>query len=375
MSGHTASFSRTDSQMMARAIQLAKVGKYTTTPNPNVGCVICNSKGDVIGEGSHLKAGLAHAEINALKQAGGLAQDATVYVTLEPCSHYGKTPPCSDALIAAGVHRVVVAMEDPNPKVSGNGIAKLREAGIQVDIGLMQSEAGKLNPGFIKRHSTGMPFVQVKLAMSLDGKTALGNGVSKWITGAEARRDVQAHRAASCAILSGSGTVLSDDPSLNVRKAELPSWLEQLLTGELRQPKRFILDGKNQLQPGLKVLQPNQPAQVLNLSHNPGLPTHIGQTQVAAIDGKIDLNAALRVIAGHQVNQVWVEAGAKLAGALVNAKLVDELILYVAPKLMGDSAMDLLSLPAILAMEDVPKLQWQEITQVGNDLKLVCRFN
>jgi diaminohydroxyphosphoribosylaminopyrimidine deaminase/5-amino-6-(5-phosphoribosylamino)uracil reductase len=249
-------FSKTDHQMMALAIQLAKRGQYTTPPNPNVGCVITNQQDQIIGEGWHKKAGTPHAEVHALEQAGSHAKGATAYVTLEPCSHYGRTPPCADSLIAAGVTRVVAAMVDPNPVVSGNGLAKLKKAGIKTEQGLLQSQAEQLNRGFIKRMRAGKPWITVKLAASLDGKTALGNGLSQWITGPQARQDVQRHRARSCAILSGSGTVSADNPMLNVRYSELNLPNDVLAQKDLRQPLRILLDGRNQLPPSLKCLQP-----------------------------------------------------------------------------------------------------------------------
>ena len=235
-----------DIQYMQQAINLAKLGRFTTSPNPNVGCVIVKNN-QVIGQGYHQKAGQGHAEVNALKQAGDNANGATAYVTLEPCSHYGRTPPCADGLITAGISRVVVAMMDPNPLVAGRGIEKLQCAGIQVDSGVLEQQANALNPGFIKRMQTNLPFVTVKLGVSLDGRTALENGVSQWITASDARVDVQQFRAQHCAILTGSGTVLKDNPSLNLRWQELGSVRDVINESQLRQPIRVVIDSHNQV--------------------------------------------------------------------------------------------------------------------------------
>ncbi|EKO5201341.1 bifunctional diaminohydroxyphosphoribosylaminopyrimidine deaminase/5-amino-6-(5-phosphoribosylamino)uracil reductase RibD, partial [Vibrio vulnificus] len=248
-------FTAIDRQMMLRAIALAKRGLYTTAPNPNVGCVLLRD-GEIVGEGFHFRAGEPHAEVHAMRMAGDKAKGATAYVTLEPCSHYGRTPPCAEGLINAGVSRVVCAMEDPNPQVAGRGFAMLREAGIEVLVGLLQAEAEALNPAFIKRMKTGMPFVQLKMAASLDGQTALANGNSQWITSPQARRDVQRFRAQSGAILSTSKTVIADNASLNVRWSELPSSVQHALPQEqLRQPTRVVLDRQAELSPELKLYQ------------------------------------------------------------------------------------------------------------------------
>lgn len=373
-------FSNTDFQMMARAIQLAKRGQYTTAPNPNVGCVISNTHGEILGEGWHQKAGTPHAEIHALKQAGKAAKGATAYVTLEPCSHFGRTPPCADSLIAAGVSRVVAAMVDPNPLVSGNGLQKLQQSGIQTEQGLLQTEAEQLNRGFIKRMRTGRPWVTVKLAATLDGKTALKNGLSQWITGPQARQDVQRHRAKSCAILSGSGTVIADNPMLNVRYAELNLSKDKLAQQDLRQPLRVLLDGRNQLPSTLNCLQPaksNVAGKVLLIN---GLPSehqfekHVSQWQAPFKGNKLDLEKVMDKLGEMQLNQVWVEAGAKLAGALLQNKLIDELILYQAPKLIGSAGQNLFETVPIETMKDVTTLSWSDIRQVGDDLKLTAVF-
>ncbi|WP_339725504.1 bifunctional diaminohydroxyphosphoribosylaminopyrimidine deaminase/5-amino-6-(5-phosphoribosylamino)uracil reductase RibD [uncultured Paraglaciecola sp.] len=373
-------FSNTDHQMMARAIQLAKRGQYTTAPNPNVGCVISDSQGVILGEGWHKMAGTPHAEVHALKQAGNLAKGATAYVTLEPCSHFGRTPPCADSLIAAGITRVVAAMVDPNPLVSGNGLRKLQQAGIKTEHGLLQAGAEQLNRGFIKRMRTGKPWVTVKLAASLDGKTALKNGLSQWITGPLARQDVQRHRARSCAILSGSGTVIADNPMLNVRYCELNLGDDVLAQKDLRQPLRVLLDGRNQLPPTLQCLQlseNNLAGDVLLVNGRPSehqFAQHVNQWQAPFNGNKLDLNKVLTKLGEMQLNHVWVEAGAKLAGALLQNKLLDELILYQAPKLIGGAGQNLFDTMPIEVMEEVIDLSWNDVRQVGDDLKMTAVF-
>jgi len=377
--------------MMARAIQLAKRGEYTTAPNPNVGCVISDNQGVILGEGWHKKAGTAHAEVHALEQAGiaskgasakgAPSQGATAYVTLEPCSHYGRTPPCTDALIGAGVTRVVAAMVDPNPLVSGKGLIKLQDAGIKTEHGLLQAGAEQLNRGYIKRMRTGKPWVTVKLAASLDGKTALANGLSQWITGPLARQDVQRHRAKSCAILSGSGTVIADNPMLNVRYSELNLADDVLAQANLRQPLRVLLDGRNQLPPSLSCLQPfenNLAGNILlvngKLNEHP-FARHVSQWQAPFNGNKLDLNKVIAKLGEMQLNQIWVEAGANLAGALLQNKLIDELILYQAPKIIGGTGQNLFDTITIEVMDEVADLTWADIRQVGDDIKMTALFN
>jgi diaminohydroxyphosphoribosylaminopyrimidine deaminase/5-amino-6-(5-phosphoribosylamino)uracil reductase len=378
-------FSKIDHQMMARAIQLAKRGEYSTAPNPNVGCVISDNQGLILGEGWHTKAGTAHAEIHALGQAGSAfkgatAKGATAYVTLEPCSHYGRTPPCADALIEAGVSRVVAAMVDPNPLVSGNGLAKLQQAGIKTEYGLLQAAAEQLNRGFIKRMRTGKPWVTVKLAASLDGKTALKNGLSQWITCPLARQDVQRHRARSCAILSGSGTVIADNPMLNVRYSELNLADDVLAQNDLRQPLRVLLDGRNQLPPSLTCLQPfenNLAGNVLLVNGQASehqFEPHVSQWQAPFIGNKLDLDKVMTKLGELQLNHIWVEAGAKLAGALLQNKLIDELILYQAPKLIGGAGQNLFDTMPIEVMDKVINLTWTDIRHVGDDVKMTALF-
>lgn len=367
-------FSQIDARHMASALKLAEQGRYTTSPNPNVGCVLVAENGDIISEGFHLKAGGPHAEAEALNKANNRARGATAYVTLEPCSHHGRTPPCSDALIKAGVRRVVVAMQDPNPKVAGNGIKKMRDAGIQVDIGLMETQATALNKGFFKRQLQGLPRVTLKMAASLDAKTALSNGVSQWITGTAARRDVQEHRARSCAIVSGSGTVLADNPALTIRADELPGSVQQQYPGDIRQPLRVILDGRNQLHPALKVFADNR-VLVVNRQPNPLLTqAGIEQWQAPTSADKIDLQAVLTCLAQRQINDVWLEVGSRLGGAFVQANLVDELIVYLAPKLMGSAGFSLLQLPEFKSMDQVPEMRFSDTRMVGEDLKITAHF-
>ena len=333
-----------------------------------------SSGGDIVGEGWHQKAGTPHAEVHALNAAANAATGSTVYVTLEPCSHYGRTPPCADALINAKVARVVVAMEDPNPEVAGRGINRLREAGIVVDVGLQASQAEALNPGFLSRMRRQQPFVTLKMASSMDGKTALANGKSQWITGPHARSDVQVHRALSCAILSGSGTVLIDDPSLNVRPESLSKEV-LALTGEVpRQPLRVILDGRNQLHSALKLFSLPGEVLVVNTSHNPDLDTGgAAQWQAPQVNGKIDLRAVLAHLADLGINNLWVEAGARLGGVFLQQNLIDQLILYQAPKLLGSSARNLFDLPEITEMENAFDLNWDDVRIVGQDIKFTGR--
>ncbi len=361
--------------MMALAIRLAEKGQYTTSPNPNVGCVITRPEGDIIGQGWHKKAGTPHAEIHALAQAGDKAQGATAYVTLEPCNHHGRTGPCSQALLKAGIKRVIAAMVDPNPLVAGSGLKTLCDAGVDVSSGLLESAAKALNRGFIKRMQTGQPYITVKLASSLDGKTALNNGLSQWITGPLARQDVQRHRAKSCAILSGSGTVLADNPSLNVRHSELGYASKDISADELRQPTRILLDGRNQLHPDLHLFSLSSPIVIINSQPNSGVfPAHVEQYQALSNGAQLDLHNVMQHLGQLGFNHVWVEAGAKLAGALLQNKLIDELILYQAPKLLGDKGRDLFAVDELTQMQQAFALEWQDVRQVGPDLKLTAYF-
>jgi diaminohydroxyphosphoribosylaminopyrimidine deaminase/5-amino-6-(5-phosphoribosylamino)uracil reductase len=360
-----------DEFYLARAFELARLGRFTTTPNPNVGCVIVR-EGNIVGEGYHLRAGEPHAEVHALRMAGEQARGATAYVTLEPCSHHGRTPPCAEALIAAGVSRVVAAMQDPNPQVAGRGLYKLQQAGVEVRHGVMLAEAEAVNLGFLKRMRTGFPYVQLKLGASLDGRTAMASGESQWITSKQARQDVQRLRAESSAILSTSATVLADDPSLTVRWDELDSDTQQIYPREnLRQPLRIILDSQNRLTPQHRVIQ--QPGTTWLARLQPDAqtwPEGVEQLSFPALGGGIDLVVMMMQLAKRQVNSIWVEAGAQLAGALLQAGLVDELIVYVAPKLLGDNARGLCQLPGLTQLADAPEFVFSDVRQVGPDLRL-----
>ncbi|HEY4291532.1 bifunctional diaminohydroxyphosphoribosylaminopyrimidine deaminase/5-amino-6-(5-phosphoribosylamino)uracil reductase RibD [Luteibacter sp.] len=351
---------------MARALRLAEKGLHTTQPNPRVGCVI--ARGDtVLGTGWHQRAGEPHAEVFALREAGDAARGATAYVTLEPCAHYGRTPPCADALIAAGVGRVVIAHEDPFDKVAGAGIEKLRAAGIGVQVGLMREAAHDINIGFFSRIQRGRPWVRVKIAMSLDGRTALANGSSKWITGEAARADVQHWRARASAILSASGTVLADDPHLTVR---LPG------EGRFVPPVRAIVDTTLRTPAGANVLDAAAPTLLLH-APDAEVPAHLVDVPRAAIRrgdaGGIDLHAALHWLALRDVNEVHVEAGPALCGALLGAGLADELLVYIAPVLLGDSARPMLHLPPLDDMASRWKLETVDRRQVGDDTRLQLR--
>ncbi|HET7222966.1 MAG TPA: bifunctional diaminohydroxyphosphoribosylaminopyrimidine deaminase/5-amino-6-(5-phosphoribosylamino)uracil reductase RibD [Rhodanobacteraceae bacterium] len=372
-------FSATDHASMARALRLAERGLFTTQPNPCVGCVIAHDA-EVVGEGWHQRAGEPHAEVFALRVAGERARGATAYVTLEPCSHHGRTPPCADALIEAGVARLVFASEDPNPKVAGAGIRKMREAGIVVECGLMRDAARELNRGFFSRFERGRPWVRVKLAMSLDGRTALANGESKWITGEAARADVQRWRARSSAILTGTGTARSDDPRLTVRMRDSKPHPHPNLSleGEGFQPLRVVLDARlDALQAGVHLLDGSAPTLVL---HAPGVKPKDGRyarVELAGVpigaNGHLDLGAALRMLADRQVNELQVEAGPALCGTLFEQKLVDELLLYIAPVLLGDNARPLLTLPPLLDMAARHHLRVVEQRRVGDDWRLLLR--
>ncbi|OGS98153.1 MAG: riboflavin biosynthesis protein RibD [Gallionellales bacterium RIFCSPLOWO2_12_FULL_59_22] len=354
-----------DSLWMARALRLAERGLYGTSPNPRVGCVLVRG-GDAVGEGWHQRAGEPHAEVHALRAAGEAAHGATAYVTLEPCSHHGRTPPCAEALIEAGVARVVVAARDPNPQVAGQGIEKLRVAGIAVECGLMEAEARELNIGFFARMARGTPWLRSKIAMSLDGRTALNNGKSQWITGDAARQDVQHWRALSCAVLTGINTVLADDARLNVRDVETERQpLRVVLDSRLRIPleARVLYDGGNTLI--YTALQDEQKAALLR---------DLGATVVELPDGKgqVDLPAILRDLAQRGCNEVLVEAGGTLNGALLHAGLVDEIVLYLAPQLLGDMARGMARLGELTSLEQRIELEWKDVRHVGKDLRVVA---
>ncbi len=369
---------------MGRALQLAALGLYTTDPNPRVGSVVVRD-GGIVGEGAHWRAGEPHAEIHALRAAGDLARGATVYITLEPCSHHGRTPPCADALIAAGVARVVVAMEDPNPLVAGRGLTRLRDAGIAVESGILEVEARALNPGFVRRMRSGRPWVRVKLASSLDGRTAMASGESKWITGAPARRDVQHWRARAGAILTGSGTVLADDPHLTVRLTphELladdgvdPIAFAARVGERVRQPTRVVVDSRLQTPRSARLLD-GGPVWILTTEERAASDKAEalrarGAEMVAVAaggDGLLDLAAVLDFLGQREVNELHAEAGSGLAGALARRGLVDEWLLYLAPCLMGSGARPLLDWP-LQRMAERAELDIFACDRVGDALRL-----
>ena len=428
----TSQFSAIDNQHMQAAIVLANKGRFTTAPNPNVGCIIVKT-GNVIGNGFHLRAGEPHAEVHALNVAGNEAKGATCYVTLEPCSHYGRTPPCAEALVKAQVAEVIISMVDPNPKVAGKGIAILIAAGIKVRVGLLSKQAHALNPGFICRMQKQRPFVRLKMAASLDGRTALSNGESKWITGPAARSDVQVYRAQANAILSTASTVIMDDASLNVRYSELgaaqadyplvenDSAANDLTASDLtsndlladatvndsssalRQPIRVVLDNHRRLDAHLQGAEQalklfSLPGQIvlingvenkrsdiddanneIKTASNDAAESLLMNESVSRIEiaqdrhHNIDLNQLMTTLAKQDINELWVEAGATLAGALLENKLVDEIIIYLAPKLMGDSARGLAVLTELTAMAQVPTFSFTDITQVGDDLRITAK--
>ncbi len=348
---------------MQRALRLAQKGLYSTNPNPRVGCVLVKN-GNIVGEGWHQKAGEPHAEVLALRQAGDNAKDATAYVTLEPCCHTGKTPPCADALVQAGITKVIAAMQDPNPQVAGDGLKRLQDNGIEVESGLMEAQARALNPGFIKRMETGLPYVRVKLAMSLDGRTAMASGESQWITGDAARQDVQLLRARSSAVLTGIGTVLSDDPSMNVRLSA-----EELDVDEVRQPLRVVLDSALRFPSDAKITKVDGNVLVMTAAKNDAA----NAVQVEEKDGHVDLKAALKYLAEKEINEVHVEAGAILSGAFLQQRLVDEIVVYMAPHIMGDEARGLFALPGLSEMKDRISLDIQDVRMLGKDIRITAK--
>lgn len=365
-------FSASDHVFMTRALQLAEQGLYSTMPNPRVGCVIVKN-GEIVGEGVHLKAGEPHAEVFALRQADEHANGATAYVTLEPCSHTGRTPPCAEALVKAGVGKVIAAMQDPNPLVAGNGLAYLQAHQIEVASGLMESQAQALNPGFISRMTRNKPYVRCKIASSLDGKTALNNGHSQWITSEQARLDVQHWRAQSCAILTGIGTVLSDDPSMTVRSLE---------TG--RQPLRVIVDSQLRISPHAKILQGGntliafaQHTEHKDLTNKSDELLAMGAELLCVpdADNKVCLKTLLSHLAHMQINEVLIEGGEGLNGALLAQNLIDELLIYYAPKLMGSKAKGLFELPALTHMSQAIALNVIELRQIGSDIRVRAKPN
>lgn len=362
-----------DTNFMTRALRLAEQGKYTASPNPLVGCVIVNN-GTIVGEGAHLKAGQPHAEINALAQAGTSAKGADLYITLEPCNHHGRTPPCSEAVIKAGVKRVVVAMQDPNPLVAGKGIASLKAQGIDVELGLMGEEAMALNRGFVKRMTEQLPFVRCKIAVSLDAKTALSNGKSQWITGESARMDVQHLRAQSCAIVTGIGTVLSDNPSLTVRLYE-----------DSRQPLRVIVDSQLSVPLAMKMLnEHNLNDYPLAIAYAKDKYGHADALKAKGVEllhlpqdtsgnTRVDLKALLKVLAERECNEVLLEGGHGLNGGFLQADSIDECVIYYAPKLMGSDAKPMFSIKTLTQMSQAYELETTDVRQIGKDIRVIAK--
>ncbi|QDF68467.1 bifunctional diaminohydroxyphosphoribosylaminopyrimidine deaminase/5-amino-6-(5-phosphoribosylamino)uracil reductase RibD [Shewanella sp. SNU WT4] len=363
---------------MNRALLLAAKGRYTTAPNPNVGCVI-SLQGQIVGEGYHQRAGGPHAEVFALREAQGKTQGATAYVTLEPCSHYGRTPPCALALIEAGVTRVVIAMVDPNPQVAGKGVALLEQAGIKVDIGLGSEASRQLNLGFLHRMETGLARVSIKLAASLDGKTALRNGVSKWITGPESRRDVQRMRARHGALITGIETVLADDPTLTVRHQELGELSKHLAAEDVIQPVRVVLDSQARLPASARLFSAPSPIILVSVadyadSTKQNWPAHVSHWRCHGDDdGRINLRLLIEKLS-VQHHSIMIEAGATLAGAFIDQGLVDELVLYQAIKILGSQGRNLVNLSDYSCLDDTPRCQLLDERAIGADRRLTLGF-
>jgi diaminohydroxyphosphoribosylaminopyrimidine deaminase/5-amino-6-(5-phosphoribosylamino)uracil reductase len=359
-------FSADDFGFMSQALRLAERGLYTTTPNPRVGCVIVKD-GRVVGEGWHERAGEAHAEVVALKMAGTAAAGSTVYVSLEPCAHHGRTPPCADALVAAKVARVVAGMQDPNPKVAGKGLHQLRDAGIAAESGLMEEQARELNVGFVSRMTRNRPWMRVKIAASLDGKTALANGVSQWIGGPDARRDGHHWRARSCAVMTGIGTLKDDDPKLTVR--DVPT---------TRQPLRIVVDSRLRITPDAKLLDGGA-VLIATATQDEGKAKSLRAKGAEIVvlpnaEGKVDLKKLSEHLASIGLNEVLIEAGIKLDSALLQAGVVDELLLYLAPHLLGDAGRGMLDLGDLQRMEQRLELDIRDTRLFGPDLRVLARL-
>jgi len=359
-------FSAADHEFMARTLELAGRGLYSTAPNPRVGCVVV-ADGMVIGMGWHEKAGMPHAEALALKAAGARARGATLYVNLEPCSHHGRTPPCVDAIIAAGVKRVVAAMEDPNPKVAGEGFARVRAAGIAVEHGLKEDEARELNVGFFARMTRGRPWMRMKIAASLDGRTALANGRSRWITGEAARADGHRWRARACAVLTGFGTVRDDDPRLDVRGVDTP-----------RQPLKIVVDSKFETSPSARLLKDGRTlvAGAVNDKKRIAALEAAGAEVVIIPNerGKVELTKLMEELARRELNEIHVEAGTRLNGSLLQAGVVDELLVYLAPRIIGDSGRGMFHLPELTELSQTTALEIRGVERIGADLRILARL-
>ncbi|KGJ94927.1 bifunctional diaminohydroxyphosphoribosylaminopyrimidine deaminase/5-amino-6-(5-phosphoribosylamino)uracil reductase RibD [Colwellia psychrerythraea] len=396
-------FTDQDHIFMARAIELAKKGHFTTSPNPRVGCVLVNYKngiGKIIGEGYHQKAGQGHAEVKALIAAkinyAFLIKGATAYVTLEPCSHFGRTPPCAQALVDAGVKHVIAAMVDPDQRVSGNGLALLEKAGIKTQSGLLEQSARVLNIGFIHHRESKLPYVRCKLAASLDGKTAMASGESKWITSSAARQDVQRLRAQSCAIISGADSIIFDNAKMTVRWSQLGDLKNSYPEEILRQPLRVVIDSQNRLTPNLAIFEHESPILVINgivnannakvenklesdLENLPKWPHFVEHVQLPVIknsqgNSKIDLRSLLALLAKRDLNDVLIESGANLSGAFIEQDLVNELILYQAPKLMGGDGKNLVAMPAITKLNKAKELAISDLRMVGADIRITSQL-
>lgn len=351
---------------MAQALRLAEQGLFSAAPNPRVGCVIVHS-GKIVGEGWHCRTGQPHAEVLALQAAGRAARGSTAYVTLEPCSHFGRTPPCAEALVAAGVARVVAAMQDPNPQVSGRGLAFLSAVGILVETGLLEAQARELNIGFVSRMTRGRPWVRLKLASSLDGRTALQNGDSQWITGPAARLDGHRWRARACALLTGIGTVLKDNPQLTVRGIETP-----------RQPLKIVVDGRLETPPQARILQDG--ALLVSAGDAPARAAALRARGGDVLDlpdgsGRVDLAALMTELGRRGINELHVEGGERLNGALLSAGLADEILLYMAPCVMGGHARGMFSLPVLENLEKRHGITFHEVVRVGEDMRIIARVN
>jgi len=373
--GKTPVFSAIDYTHMVRALQLAERGLYSTPPNPSVGCVLLDAAGKVVGEGWHRRAGEPHAEVLALRESGDKARGGTAYVTLEPCSHHGRTPPCVDTVIAAGLRRVVVAMGDPNPRVAGEGLRRLRAAGIEASAGLLERQALELNRGFVSRMTRARPWVTIKLGTSLDGRTALADGSSKWITGPAARADVQRLRARASAVLTGIGTVLADDPALTIREPGIET--------HGRQPLRVVFDARGQLEPAARVASDGRPTLLMTsqagAAHLQARGVHtegafVIESLPVDTHGRLDPVAALRRLAERECNEVLVEAGPRLAGSFLAAGLADELVIYVAPTVLGATAKPAFELPQPLrSLAERRAYSFHDMRRIGDDVRLTLR--
>lgn len=366
---------------MSRAIALAERGFYTVRQNPRVGCVIVNN-GEIVGEGWHQQAGEAHAEIMALHYAGSAAKGAVCYTTLEPCTHTGKTPPCTEALIKSGIKRVVIASLDPNPIVHHNGVNELRKAGIMVDTGILEQEACELNKGFFQRMKYHRPYVRVKMGLSLDGRTALANGKSQWITSEASRRDVQYWRARSCAVLTSSQTVLSDNPQMTVRDQTVIADIEATTDVTIVQPKRIVIDTFLKTSPEMKIFQANKSDVIVVTAKETPITDEWKKSGIKIVPlldkrstDKDDLQALMKWLADEQINELWVEAGSLFSGALVQTGLVDEWVLYVAPCFLGSDAKPLVVFPELSDLSEAVSLTYTECKAIGSDLRIIARAN